>query len=68
MRDEKATGVWRKSSTSESTGCVEIRMDVDSVDIRNSREPQGPVLSFTRYEWRVFLEGAGRGEFDMAPD
>lgn len=58
---------WYKSSESSNDGthCVECRIHTDgSVDVRNSRFPSGPVVSFTREEWSAFLVGARRGEFD----
>jgi len=48
---------WVKSSFSFSNGnCVEVTgLPGDSVGIRDSRDPGGPVLSFTRAEWAAFL-------------
>jgi hypothetical protein len=36
----------------------------DDVPLRNSRDPDGPVLVFTAPEWDAFVEGVKRGEFD----
>ena len=36
----------------------------DCVPLRNSRDPDGPVLVFTAPEWDAFVEGVKRGEFD----
>jgi len=57
---------WVKSSLSFSNGnCLEVaELPGGSVGVRNSREPAGPVLSFTREEWDAFLGGARRGDFD----
>lgn len=57
---------WRKSSVSNPSGnCVELAELTDgTVAVRNSREPQGPVLIYTRAEIAAFLEGVHRGEFD----
>jgi len=43
---------WRKSSYSNSQGnCVEVSALADgSVAVRNSRDPQGPALLYTRAE------------------
>jgi hypothetical protein len=48
---------WVKSSFSFANGnCVEVAgLPGDSVGIRDSRDPGGPVLSFTRAEWAAFL-------------
>jgi hypothetical protein len=58
--------VWIKSSVSFSNGnCVEVtELPGGSVGVRNSRDPEGPVLRFTPGEWAAFLVGARRGEFD----
>lgn len=54
---------WRKSSGSGGGNCVEVAFADESVLVRNSRDPAGSVLSFSRQEWMAFLEGASNGEF-----
>ncbi len=61
------TGVtWRKSSYSGSMGnCVEVaRLTSGDVAVRNSRDPHGPALVYTKAEIAAFLAGAKDGEFD----
>ena len=61
------TGVtWRKSSRSGQLGnCVEAAvLSTGEVAMRNSRDPGGPALIFTRDEMAAFLAGAKDGEFD----
>jgi hypothetical protein len=55
---------WRKSSRSQFNNCVEVCFVGDDVPLRNSRDPDGPVLVFTAPEWDAFVEGVKRGEFD----
>jgi len=55
---------WRKSSTSEGGDCVEVATLADAIGVRDSKDPAGPVLRFSRSEWRAFLQGARNGEFD----
>jgi hypothetical protein len=43
---------------------VEVRFVGDSVPLRNSRDPDGPVLVFTAPEWDAFVAGVKLGEFD----
>lgn len=59
--------VWRKASKSGQSGqCVEVAVPGDGrVLVRDSKDPGGPVLSFTPGEWDAFLDGAKRGEFDL---
>ena len=62
------TGNWIKSSHSGPTGgnCVEVAFLADGeVAMRNSRDPSGPALVFTRAEWNAFLGGARDGEFGV---
>lgn len=57
---------FRKSSHSGSNGCcVEVgTCTCDGVHVRDSKDPDGPVLSFTRDDWRGFLAGVSEGQFD----
>ncbi len=55
---------WRKSETSAASDCVEVAFVDQSVLVRNSRDPAGPVLAFTHSEWTAFLTGARNGTFD----
>jgi hypothetical protein len=48
-------GRWRKSSLSSVNGnCTEVRTADGKVDVRDSKDPCGPVLTFTRDEWDAF--------------
>jgi len=58
-------GRWRKSSRSRRDECVEVRLRVDHVQVRDSKDQQGPVLSFTHAEWHAFLAGVRLGEFEV---
>jgi len=61
---ERADLVWQKSTASASGECVEVAFTEAATLVRNSRQPSGPVLSFTISEWNAFLTGARNGEFD----
>lgn len=58
---------WQKSRRSNPNGnCVELAKlpDGASFAIRNSRDPQGPALIYTRAEIEAFILGAADGDFD----
>ena len=58
---------WRKSSHSGNNGgnCVEVARNLPgAVALRDSKDPEGPVLVFTPDEWRAFATGVRAGEFD----
>lgn len=58
--------VWRKSRYSGAVGnCVEFAsLSSGEVALRNSRDPDGPALIYTRAEVAAFVAGAKNGEFD----
>jgi Domain of unknown function (DUF397) len=39
----------------------------DLVAVRDSKDPDGPVLRFNAVEWKAFTEGVRDGEFDLDP-
>jgi Domain of unknown function (DUF397) len=57
---------WVKSSLSFSnSNCVEVAsLPGGGIGVRDSKDPEGPVLRFTPGEWDAFLGGARNGEFD----
>jgi len=64
--------IWRKSHYSNPSGnCVQIaeRGDQILIDgrvmVRDSKNPDGSVLSFTKLEWQAFIDGVKGGEFDL---
>lgn len=54
---------WKRSAHCESNACVEVAIADENIFIRNSREPEGSVLTFTRAEWDAFVTGVKNGEF-----
>jgi len=56
---------WIKASASGGNGdCVEMRRNGESVEVRDSKDPHGPILRYTSSELAAFLDGARKGEFD----
>jgi hypothetical protein len=62
---ERAQLTWRKARRSLGGGaCVEIASVRGGAAVRDSKDPEGPVLLYTAAEWAAFLDGARNGEFD----
>ena len=61
------TTAWKKSSRSAGNQgeCVEVRRDEETIQVRDSKDPNGPILTFTVAEWEAFLDGATKGEFSL---
>lgn len=55
---------WRKSSYSNhESACVEMaRIDHETLAFRDSKDPDGPVLTFSVGEALSFVSAAGRGD------
>lgn len=52
-----ATPVWRKSSRSNESGdnCVEVALISQMVALRDSKDPNGPVVGVTRRDFGCFV-------------
>lgn len=80
MDDTGTRLTWRRAEGCVGGDCVEVspvwqtgdhpekNLAPDGMAVRNSRDPDGPVLTFTRSEWEQFLAGAHNGEFDLPAD
>jgi hypothetical protein len=63
---EKDIELWRKSSFSQGGDCVEVAFCRPSIFVRDSKRPQGSLLTFTVAEWSAFLAGVRSAEFDKS--
>jgi Domain of unknown function (DUF397) len=59
---------WRKSTASNSGGCVEVGVVDGSVLIRDSVNPHGPVIRVSTVAWSAFLTSAREDTSDFLQD
>jgi hypothetical protein len=53
--EDLATAAWRKSTRSSSEGaCVEVAGVNPAIAVRDSKDPDGPKLTFSRHAWQEF--------------
>jgi Domain of unknown function (DUF397) len=53
---------WHRSSYSSANGqCVEVASVAGAIAVRDSKNPGGPELIFTRQAWVAFVEGVKAG-------
>jgi hypothetical protein len=56
---------WRKARRSMNNGnCAEVAVENGIVALRDSKDPQGPVLRYSASSWGSFLAAARIGSFD----
>lgn len=67
MRRLGDTPQWFKASNSMGNGaCVEVRSTMTTqVDVRDSKDPEGPQLAFSPRAWSAFVDFARNGEFSV---
>jgi hypothetical protein len=54
---------FRRSSFCGNGACVEVDVQPDAVLVRDSKDRDGAVLTFTADEWSAFVQGVEAGEF-----
>jgi hypothetical protein len=58
---------WRKSRYSDpQANCVEAACGEPGIVVRDSKDPDGPVLKFGAAEWTAFTSGVRAGRYDVA--
>jgi hypothetical protein len=64
------TVIWRKSSRSGSGGggtggCVEVAITTRLVGVRDSKNPNKGLLTFSPARWKDLIRGVKNGNFDL---
>ncbi|MFI9158978.1 DUF397 domain-containing protein [Kitasatospora aureofaciens] len=63
MQADLTAAAWRKSTYSNGQGgCIEVD-DAHPGRVRDSKDPQGPVLVFPSEAWGSFVAAVRSGEF-----
>ena len=64
-QDELGELKWRKAKRSKANGaCTEVALAAGTIIIRDSKDPQGPVLYYSPESWRSFIGETRMGRFD----
>jgi hypothetical protein len=66
LSEEERTGLsWIKAQASTYNGaCIEVASAGGKIAMRDSKDPNGPVLVYTHAEFSAFIDGARNGEFN----
>ena len=55
---------WRTALSCNGGACVQVAATENGLLLGNTRQPSGPMLSYTPDEWREFVAGIKKGDFD----
>ena len=55
---------WRIARPCNGGHCVRVAAAGDAILIADSKNPDGPALSYSRAEFQAFANGIKRGDFD----
>lgn len=66
MQSDETAARWRKSSYSNGSGgnCIEVN-DILPGQVRDSKDPNGPVLTFSPDAWLSFVAAVRAGDFGI---
>ncbi|MBL7260993.1 DUF397 domain-containing protein [Paractinoplanes lichenicola] len=57
---------WYRSTRCSGGTCVEVAAEKGGIVlIRDSKDPEGPALSFSEAEWLAFVAGVKAGDFSF---
>ncbi|HSX09495.1 MAG TPA: DUF397 domain-containing protein [Candidatus Saccharimonadales bacterium] len=55
---------WGKSTFCDGGACIEVAKTNGRFAVRDSKQPDSPVLLFTNSEWHSFILGIKNGDFE----
>ena len=57
--------VWRTSTRSQDTNCVEVAYSGGEVRVRDTKNREAALVAVSPDDWRAFIAGVKVGEFDL---
>jgi hypothetical protein len=64
--DDKLSDPFFKSYSSGPHGCLEVAfVGTKAVCVRDSKNPESPILTFAPHEWIAFVQSVKDGQFDF---
>ena len=64
VRTDHGRELWRKSSRSSDTSCVEVARGDGLLLVRDSKGPETQILAMAPEDWRRLLERIRQGDLD----
>ncbi|HEY5359508.1 MAG TPA: DUF397 domain-containing protein [Streptosporangiaceae bacterium] len=55
---------WRTSRYCNGGDCIRVASNESVVFVGDSKDPEGPVLSYSKHEWHQFVTSIKRGDYD----
>ena len=63
MQESDIEPNWRRASRCGNASCVEVAVLGGSYGLRDSKDPESPVLRFDRSGWQAFIAGVSADIF-----
>lgn len=55
---------WRTARSCNGGACIQVAPSGEMIVIGDTKNPRGPVLTYTQEEWAEFVIGVKQGDFD----
>jgi hypothetical protein len=55
---------WLVALACDGGQCIRVASEGNQILIGDSKNPNGPILAYSRAEWHTFADGIRQGEFD----
>lgn len=64
MAHHRDDGWITAAASAQGGNCIQMRRHSHGIEVRDSKDPDGPVLQFAVAEFAAWVDGAGKAEFD----